>query len=249
MKFSRKTIVAFILGIIVLPGIVFAQLTVPQGGTGLDSIANGSILFKESGSLRLATSSELQFDSSSGTLTVTNASTTALSMGNVSSAEFGYLNGVTSALQTQLDAKQGTLGNNDITPDMVLSTGQTDEYVLTYEATGDTWEWAAASAASFSDIDTDYGAETVTSIWTLSGNWVNTANPWADNEVSNTLTIGSSGSVDDGALSANVSLLGSTIAANELASADFGDFTCNGTTCSLDASYLTGNETITLSGS
>lgn len=35
---------------------------------------------------------------------------------------------------------------------------------------------------------------------------------------------------------------------DNLASADFGDFTCNGTTCSLDATYLTGNQTITLSG-
>jgi hypothetical protein len=32
--------------------------------------------------------------------------------GSVSNTEFGYLNGVTSAIQTQLDAKQATLGNN-----------------------------------------------------------------------------------------------------------------------------------------
>ncbi|MEZ4200770.1 MAG: hypothetical protein R3B69_04320 [Candidatus Paceibacterota bacterium] len=38
---------------------------------------------------------------------------------------------------------------------------------------------------------------------------------------------------------ANTTVLGSTINANELASEDFGDFTCNGTTCSLDATYLT----------
>lgn len=37
---------------------------------------------------------------------------------------------------------------------------------------------------------------------------------------------------------ANTSFLGSTISANELASADFGDFTCNGTSCTLDVSYL-----------
>lgn len=34
-----------------------------------------------------------------------------------------------------------SLANDYITPNMVLSTGQTDEYCLTYEATGSTWEW------------------------------------------------------------------------------------------------------------
>jgi hypothetical protein len=43
-------------------------------------------------------------------------------------------------------------------------------------------------------------------------------------------------------------LLGTTIAVGELASADFGDFTCNGSACTLDATYLTGNQSITLSG-
>lgn len=42
--------------------------------------------------------------------------------------------------------------------------------------------------------------------------------------------------------------LGTSVSPTELASADFGDFTCNGTSCSLDATYLTGNQTITLSG-
>lgn len=39
---------------------------------------------------------------------------------------------------------------------------------------------------------------------TITGNWVNTANPWADNEVSDTLTIGASGSVHDSAIPAVV---------------------------------------------
>ena len=38
--------------------------------------------------------------------------------------------------------------------------------------------------------------------------------------------------------SSTISLLGQTISANELANADFGDFTCNGTTCSFDASTV-----------
>jgi hypothetical protein len=51
---------------------------------------------------------------------------------------------------------------------------------------------------------------------TISANWVNTTNPWDDNEVSDTLTIGAAGSIDDSALSANVSLLGQTIDTAEL---------------------------------
>lgn len=43
-------------------------------------------------------------------------------------------------------------------------------------------------------------------------------------------------------------ITGNAINPDNLASADFGDFTCNGASCSLDATYLTGNQTITLSG-
>lgn len=34
-----------------------------------------------------------------------------------------------------------SIANDAVTPDDVLSTGQTDEFCLTYETTGDTWEW------------------------------------------------------------------------------------------------------------
>ena len=51
---------------------------------------------------------------------------------------------------------------------------------------------------------------------TITSNWVNTANPWADNEVADTLTIDASSTVADGALSSNVSLLGQTIETGEV---------------------------------
>lgn len=41
---------------------------------------------------------------------------------------------------------------------------------------------------------------------------------------------------------------GASVGPTELQSTDFGDWTCNGTTCTLDATYLTANQTITLSG-
>jgi len=62
-------------------------------------------------------------------------------------------------------------------------------------------------------------AQTVTGIKTINADWVNTANPWADNEVDDTLTIGAAGSVDNAALdSSSVTLLGPTIDAGELPS-------------------------------
>lgn len=41
--------------------------------------------------------------------------------------------------------------NDQVTPDNVLSTGQTDEYCLTYEATGGTWEWQVCGAGGGGD--------------------------------------------------------------------------------------------------
>jgi hypothetical protein len=80
-------------------------------------------------------------------------------VGLISNTELGYLNNVSSNIQTQLDGKQATLGDDDITPSMVLSTGQTDEYCLSYEATGTTWEWKDCSGGSGGDnISVDGGA-------------------------------------------------------------------------------------------
>lgn len=44
-----------------------------------------------------------------------------------------------------------TFANNIITPNSVLSTGQTDEYCLSYESTGSTWEWADCSGSLFTN--------------------------------------------------------------------------------------------------
>ncbi len=45
-----------------------------------------------------------------------------------------------------------TLGNDSITPDNLKSTGQTDEFCLTYELTGDGLEWAACGGGGSSII-------------------------------------------------------------------------------------------------
>ena len=266
MKFLKnKTIAAFILGILMIPTYVLAQLTVPQGGTGQTAFTTDQIIYGDS-TLRLNSEAAFTYDDSTNTLAVDNI----------------------------------TLGNNNITPDNVLSTGQTDEYCLSYETTGDTWEWKDCSGAGGGDnitvdsvavtdpdfastgdidfvdtsntitaninagsiIETDLdgdvapadgdflqydstgtnftwrsAAETKTDLslnnventalttWTGStalttlgtiatGVWQATA--LTDTYVSDTITVGASGSVNDSALSANVSLLGTAIDTSEI---------------------------------
>lgn len=58
------------------------------------------------------------------------------------------------------------------------------------------------------DIDTiESDAAFLDQAETIAADWDNTAFPWDDDEVSNTLTLGAASTVDDGALSANVGLL------------------------------------------
>jgi len=97
-------------------------------------------------------------------------------VGSVDTTEFGYLDGVTSAIQTQLNAKESADAN--ITKD--------DE------------------------------------VETLTANWVNTANPWADNEVADTLTVtAQAGSTWDVADSiTNTSVYSGTTSLDESTAAD-----------------------------
>lgn len=66
--------------ILLVPFTASAQLTTNQGGTGLKNISEGSIPFGSIFNLRMATSSAFQFNNAGSRLTVTNASTTALSI-------------------------------------------------------------------------------------------------------------------------------------------------------------------------
>jgi len=87
-----------------------------------------------------------------------------------------------------------------------------DEVEAVWAGTTTVWCDDNDGAASTLDADTLDGSEgsaygKLAAAETIAGNWVNTANPWADNEVADTLTVGAAGSVDDGALSANVAHL------------------------------------------
>jgi hypothetical protein len=60
-------------------------------------------------------------------------------------------------------------------------------------------------SATYEAVDTEIlRADTNDSIsadYTITGNWVNTTNPWADNEVADTITVGNAGTVDPDAIS------------------------------------------------
>lgn len=113
------------------------------------------------------------------------------------------------------------------------------------------WAQNGLNASSTSHLfNADFTNATTTSLYIGSltgplqaiGGLVSASSTLNDAYISDALTISGSGSVADAALSANVSLLGQTIGATELASADFGDFTCNGTTCSFDADTVNESE-------
>lgn len=106
MKFTKKSLLAFVFGIIIIPSVALAQISVNQGGTGQTDFTADQILYGVS-SLRLGSEAAFTYDPSTNTLAVDSVS----------------------------------LGDDTIAPDDLLAAGQTDEYCLTYEATGDTWEW------------------------------------------------------------------------------------------------------------
>lgn len=102
--------------------------------------------------------------------TVTMPSTT--SIGNVSSTEIGYVDGVTSSIQTQINGREPALGNPS-----------TDGYVLSSTASG-TRSWIApASGGSMvypgAGIPTSTGSAWGSSITNNSANW-NTAYNWGN---------------------------------------------------------------------
>ena len=73
-----------------------------------------------------------------------------------------------------------TFANNLITPNSLLTVGQTDEYCLTYEATGTTFEWQTCSAGgglASTDIDTSAELSAIVTDETGSGRSVFSISP------------------------------------------------------------------------
>jgi hypothetical protein len=101
-----------------------------------------------------------------------------------------------------------------------------------------------------SDIDTRYvttgTAQSISGVKTITSDWVNTANPWADNEVSDTLTLGAASSVNLAALQAGslpANVIASSIAVNAVQNASIVSMASSkltGALPAIDGSALTG---------
>lgn len=96
----------------------------------------------------------------------------------------------------------------EATPDLIQTDGQVDEYVLSYEATGDSLQWKLISAvgdmlaADMRDSVNAYLGDSLgvqvqafntrlldLADGTIVNDFINTTNPWADNEVTDALTV------------------------------------------------------------
>lgn len=91
--------------------------------------------------------------------TVTLPSTT--SIGTVSSAEIGYLDGVTSAIQTQLDSKFSASGTLGVSNGGTGQTSYTDGQLLIGNSTGNTLTKATLTAGSGISITNGAGSITI----------------------------------------------------------------------------------------
>lgn len=129
------------------------------------SSSNNTISISSSAISDWSTQFNLKADKASPTFTGTVVLPSTTSIGSVDSTELGYLNGVTSAIQTQLDAKvanslvdaKGDIitATADNTPAR-LAVGTTNGHVLTVDNTTATGlKWAAVAAG---------GSGTVTSV-------------------------------------------------------------------------------------
>jgi len=156
MNFFKTLFVSLFLAVSILPAVALAQLNVTQGGTGLTSVTANRLLYGVS-ALRLGNEAALTYDPATNTFTADTGAFTSLSVGSVSNTEIGYLDNVSSAIQAQLNAKQATLGSDSITANMLMSTGQTDEYCLSFEATGSVLEWKDCSGGGGSGDITSVG--------------------------------------------------------------------------------------------
>lgn len=147
MKTLHTLIAAFIL--MIVPAIAAAQLTGPQGGTGVTGIANGSIPFGGSSLLRLATSSAFQYNSSLSRLTVTNASTTNITVTEVCLSGSCRTSWPSGSGGTSGIATSGPIANTEIIYATAADTVDS-ESAFTYSAASDRLTVVNASTTNLS---------------------------------------------------------------------------------------------------
>ena len=149
------------------------------------------------------------YNDGSNTLTLSVDTTTIQArVADVSDTEIGYLNGVTSALQTQLDAKAplasptftGTLSAADLTISGNLTVNGTTTTINSTTLTVDDKNIVLADGNT-SDASADGGGITLSGATSKTFNWVDATDAWTSSEHMNLLT-GKSYKINNTAISA-----------------------------------------------
>lgn len=121
-------------------------LAISRGGTNATTFGSHMLTaFNGVSLVSTSTPTAARYVATSSTASVfPYASTTALSASGSFTLGSDYITDLTgTGLALSGGALTVSLANDYITPNMVKTSGQTDEYCLTYEATGTTWEWQA----------------------------------------------------------------------------------------------------------
>ena len=140
-NFNMKKLLTSILVVLSLwsaPVAVFAQSTVVQGGTGLNAVSSGYLLFGST-TLRLATSTNLFFDFTNNIFRTKNASTTALSafsaaFGGTATSTFNTAGVLT--LITPLAVTSGGTGATSLNNLITLATHTIGNFIATLTSSG-----------------------------------------------------------------------------------------------------------------
>lgn len=149
------------------------------------------------------------YNDGSNTLTLSVDTTLIQSrVADVSDTEIGYLNGVTSALQTQLDAKAplasptftGTLSAADLTISGNLTVNGTTTTINSTTLTVDDKNIVLADGNT-SDASADGGGITLSGATSKTFNWIDATDAWTSSEHMNLLT-GKSYKINNTAISA-----------------------------------------------
>lgn len=176
--FSRNTIIAFIIGILVGPGIALAQLTVPQGGTGQTAFTTDQIIYGNS-SLRLGSEAAFTYDPDTNKMVVVNASTTNTTVGGYFSFD-GVVGTSWTDFCTSITGSASLCDGSDATGSggtgLATSTAIADTYVIYGTSASDV---GAEAAFTYDDatnkLTFGYGSSTAFSATTLFGSLVGNA--------------------------------------------------------------------------
>jgi hypothetical protein len=200
----------------------------------------------------------LSYNDSTGAISV-DTSTIQARVTDVSDTEIGYLNGVTSAIQTQIDAKAslsgatftGAVSGTSLTLSGDLTVNGTTTTINSTEITVDDKNLVLGSVATPSDAGADGGGITLKGSTDKTINWVDATDAWTSSEHFNVAS-GKSYYVNGTALKdvletlTNKTISGSSNTLSNIANSSLTNsaITINGTSVSLGGTRTLGSDDI-----